>query len=120
MPAARRLCASSGRFWRNGHTSLAHIGFQGRGIEDGVHLNLSRLNHRLPGRKAHSEVVQGTIEFHHEITDTLLPERIRSFTMRPRFTLLLTCSIRSLDSAGPGWPVAAPMSTPVLVASWSA
>jgi hypothetical protein len=39
-----------------------------------ANLSLSRLNHRLPGRQAHSEVVQGTTEFHHEITDPLLPE----------------------------------------------
>jgi hypothetical protein len=37
-------------------------------------LSLSRLNHRLPGRKAHSEVVQSTTEFHHEIADAVLPQ----------------------------------------------
>ena len=36
-------------------------------------LSLSRLNHWLPGREAHPEVMQGTAEFHHEITDALLP-----------------------------------------------
>ena len=38
------------------------------------HLSLSRLNHLLPGRKAHPEVVQGTTEFHHQIADALLPQ----------------------------------------------
>ena len=37
-------------------------------------LSLFRLNHRLPGREAHPEVVQGTAEFHHQIADTLLPQ----------------------------------------------
>jgi len=37
-------------------------------------LSLSRLNHWLPGREAHPEVVQGTTEFHHQITDTLFPQ----------------------------------------------
>src|SRR6266516_6509175 len=37
-------------------------------------LSLSRLNHWLPGREAHPEVVQGTTEFHHEIADALLPQ----------------------------------------------
>src|SRR5216683_1917282 len=37
-------------------------------------LSLSRLNHWLPGREAHPEVVQGTAQFHHEIADALLPQ----------------------------------------------
>src|SRR6266704_4960194 len=37
-------------------------------------LSLSRLNHWLPGCEAHPEVVQGTAEFHHEITDARLPQ----------------------------------------------
>jgi hypothetical protein len=37
-------------------------------------LSLSRLNHWLPGREAHPEVVQGTAKFHHEIADDLLPQ----------------------------------------------
>ena len=37
-------------------------------------LSLSRLYHRLPWGQAYPEVVQGTAEFHHEITDTLLPQ----------------------------------------------
>src|SRR5215831_11967880 len=40
----------------------------------GVHLSLSRLNHWLPRIQAHPEVVQGTAEFHHQITDPLLPQ----------------------------------------------
>jgi hypothetical protein len=37
-------------------------------------LSLFRLNHRLPWGQAYPEVVQGTAEFHHEITDPLLPQ----------------------------------------------
>ena len=37
-------------------------------------MSLSRLNHWLPGHEAHPEVVQRTAEFHHEITDALLPQ----------------------------------------------
>ena len=36
-------------------------------------LSLSRLNYWLPRGQAHPEVVQGTAEFHHQITDALLP-----------------------------------------------
>ena len=39
-----------------------------------MRLSLSRLNHWLPGCEAYPEVVQGTAQFHHEITDTLLPQ----------------------------------------------
>src|SRR5437667_11367151 len=35
-------------------------------------LNLSRLNHRLPRRETHPEVMQGTTEFHDEIADAVL------------------------------------------------
>ena len=34
-----------------------------------VHLSLSRLNHRLPGREAHPEVMQGTADLHHHIPE---------------------------------------------------
>ena len=37
--------------------------------------------------------MQGTADFHHDITDTLLPQA--ALTTRQRLTLLLTCSIRS-------------------------
>ena len=37
-------------------------------------MSLSRLNHRLPRGQAYPEVMQGTAEFHHQITDTLLPQ----------------------------------------------
>src|SRR2546428_693483 len=37
-------------------------------------LSLSRLNHWLPRGQTHPEVVQGTAEFHHQITDALLPQ----------------------------------------------
>ena len=40
----------------------------------GKQMSLSRLNHWLPGREAHPEVVQGTTEFHYEITNSLLPQ----------------------------------------------
>jgi hypothetical protein len=39
-----------------------------------LQLSLSRLNHWLPRRKAHPEVMERTAEFHHEITDALLPQ----------------------------------------------
>jgi hypothetical protein len=39
-----------------------------------VLLSLSRLNYWLPWGQAHPEVVQGTAEFHHQITDALLPQ----------------------------------------------
>src|SRR5205823_4358855 len=39
-----------------------------------IHLSLSRLNHGLPRRETHPEVVQGTAQFHHEIADALLPQ----------------------------------------------
>jgi hypothetical protein len=40
----------------------------------GRRLSLSRLIHRLPGRETHPEVVQGTAQFHHKITDARLPQ----------------------------------------------
>ena len=39
-----------------------------------MELSLSRLNHWLPRIQARSEVVQGTAEFHHQVTDPLLPQ----------------------------------------------
>src|SRR5215475_12488591 len=42
--------------------------------ESAVKLSLSRLNHWLPRGQTHPEVVQRTAEFHHQITDTLLPQ----------------------------------------------
>src|SRR5215475_969267 len=39
-----------------------------------AHLSLSRLNHGQPGVQAHPEIVQGTTELHHPVTDTLLPQ----------------------------------------------
>src|SRR5215510_4323795 len=45
-----------------------------RAISRIKHLSLSRLNHWLPRIQAHPEVVQGTAEFHHQITDSLLPQ----------------------------------------------
>ena len=37
-------------------------------------LSLSRLHHWLPGGETHPEVMQGTAQFHHEITDARLPQ----------------------------------------------
>src|SRR5215470_9360704 len=37
-------------------------------------LSLSRFNHRLPRGQAHSEVMQGTAQFHHEIADAFFPQ----------------------------------------------
>src|SRR5262249_49820958 len=37
-------------------------------------LSLSRLNHWLPRGQAHPEVVQGTAQFHHPITDAFFPQ----------------------------------------------
>ena len=39
-----------------------------------MHVSLSRLNHGQPGVQAHPEIVQGTTELHHQVTDTLLPQ----------------------------------------------
>src|SRR6266581_9263059 len=39
-----------------------------------IKLSLSRLNHRLPGCEAHSEVMQRTADVHYEIADALLPQ----------------------------------------------
>ena len=39
-----------------------------------LHLSLSRLNHWLPRGQAHPEVVQGTAQFHHQITDAFFPQ----------------------------------------------
>src|SRR6266702_856265 len=45
-----------------------------RRSRDRMRLSLSRLNHWLPWGQAYPEVMQGTAEFHHEITDALLPQ----------------------------------------------
>ena len=37
-------------------------------------MSLSRLNHWLPRGQTHPEIVQGTAEFHHQITDPVFPE----------------------------------------------
>jgi len=42
--------------------------------DDGRQLSLSRLNRRLPRGQAQPKVVQGIVEFHHEIADTRLPQ----------------------------------------------
>jgi hypothetical protein len=53
----------------SGHIML-HISMASSSLQ----LSLSRLNHQLPGREAHPEVVQGTADFHHEVADVLLPQ----------------------------------------------
>jgi hypothetical protein len=40
----------------------------------GLHLSLSRLSHRLPGREAHPEGLQRTAAFHPQLADALLPQ----------------------------------------------
>jgi hypothetical protein len=46
-----------------------------RGGEAGPdHLSLSRFNHWLPRSPAHPEIVQGTAEVHHQITDACFPQ----------------------------------------------
>src|SRR6266487_6791789 len=40
----------------------------------GFDLSLSRLNHRLPGRETHPEVMERTAQFHHEIAHAVLPQ----------------------------------------------
>src|ERR1043166_2813367 len=37
-------------------------------------MSLSRLNHGQPRVQAHPEIVQGTTELHHQVTDALLPQ----------------------------------------------
>jgi hypothetical protein len=37
-------------------------------------MSLSRLHHRLPRGQAYPEVMQGTAQFHHEITDAFFPQ----------------------------------------------
>ena len=39
-----------------------------------MHLSSSRLHHGQPRVQAHPEIVQGTTELHHQVTDTLLPQ----------------------------------------------
>src|SRR6266487_3074651 len=39
-----------------------------------VLVSLSRLNHWLPRAQTHPEIMQGTAEFHHQVTDVLLPQ----------------------------------------------
>src|SRR5256714_3663038 len=45
-----------------------------RHLDADEHLSLSRLNHWLPRAQAYPEVVEGTTQFHHEITHALLPQ----------------------------------------------
>jgi len=37
-------------------------------------LSLSRLDHRLPWPQAHPEIMQCAADFHHQISDALLPQ----------------------------------------------
>src|SRR2546427_5033821 len=61
---------------RPGWTTCTPVVFappSGQPIES-LDLSLSRLNHRLPRGQTHPEIMQGTAEFHHQITDPLLPQ----------------------------------------------
>jgi hypothetical protein len=53
-----------------------------------VQLRLSLLNHRLPRSQAHLEVRQGTAEFPHQVTAPRCHRRLRSLTLRQRWTRL--------------------------------
>src|SRR6266481_1328383 len=44
-----------------------------------VRVSLSRLNHWLPRGETHPEIMEGTAEFHHEITDAVLPQPDAAF-----------------------------------------
>ena len=43
-------------------------------IGQGNIVSLSRLNHRLPRCETHPEIVEGTAQFHHQITDAFFPQ----------------------------------------------
>jgi hypothetical protein len=68
--------------WSDATTTLAQLAAKVTQLDEQVEvspeaihqLSLSRLNHRLPGRKAHAEVVQSTTECHHEIANARLPQ----------------------------------------------
>src|SRR5262245_18942283 len=57
---------------REGTVSLPASGGEGAGWMVG--LSLSRLNHRQPRMQAHPEIVQGTTDLHHHITNTFFPQ----------------------------------------------
>ena len=65
-------------WWCKGQVSSKYGGAGDRSIfgyeNMVVQVSLSRLNHWLPWAQAHPEVVQGTTEFHHQITDARLPQ----------------------------------------------
>jgi len=100
--------------------SEAFAAFIGLDWADANTIEFIRLNHWLPRAQAHPEVMQGTADLHHHIATPSFQRRMRSFTMRQRFTLLLTCSIRSRRWCRPGWRGAAPASAPGRGVSWSA
>jgi hypothetical protein len=98
---AARSVANFAQEVMKGQLPLAMWGLGSQGVElfsrskafvSGLHLNLSRLNHRLPRGQAHSEVMQGTAEFHHQIANALFPqtdpifhnELVASFVNGPR------------------------------------
>src|SRR5262249_44596095 len=68
---AKAAIGPRGKFSRILYAQLASISSDNHIF---IRLSLSRLNHGLPRSQAHAEVMQGTAEFHHEITDALLPE----------------------------------------------
>ena len=58
--------------------------------------------------------MQGTADFHYDITDALLPQA--ALTTRQRLTLLLTCSIRSRREWS-AWLAWQPFTSPTIFAS---
>src|SRR5438105_8774728 len=69
-------CHDQGRGLFPAYTNATLQSLPAKGASNGRdnHLSLSRLNHGQPGVQAHPEIVQGTVRFHHEITDASLPQ----------------------------------------------
>src|SRR3954447_16680108 len=81
-------------------------------------LSLSHLNPWLPRGQADPDVMQGTADFHHRITDALLPQA--ALTTRQRLTRLLTGSIRSRREWSPWLALCCPSGRSAPGVSWSA
>src|SRR5215510_2551742 len=67
----KATCTGGGCLTRHSHYARIRLG--GLTIWR-IHLSLSRLNHWLPWGQAHPEVVQGTADGHHQITDACFPQ----------------------------------------------
>src|SRR5262249_36474443 len=61
-------------YYHSGRHSRYRLGDFRRERKGLVRLSLSRLNHWLPWGQAHPEVVQGTADGHHQITDACFPQ----------------------------------------------